>query len=95
MRVSKAQMKRRNANVWASPFNAIFVVALGLEGSLDDAKDRAIRLAHTFLITECGLNPFEAYAYCCARVEIRLGGPASPVALAVVPDVNLCPASAA
>jgi hypothetical protein len=38
--------------------------------------------AWAWLIGECGLDPFEAYAYASARLEMRLGGPASPIVLA-------------
>jgi amidase len=67
----------------------IFVVALEVEGKLEDAQERAMQQAHTFLMQECRLDPFEAFAYCCARVSIRLGGPASPIMLAVVPDIQV------
>jgi amidase len=74
------------------PGATIFVVALGVDGKLEDAQDRAMQQAHTFLMHECGLDPFEAFAYCCARVGSRLGGPASPIMLAVVPDIKVDPA---
>lgn len=42
--------------------------------------------AHDHLVEEYGMDPFEAVAYLSACCDARLGGPASPLALAVVPD---------
>lgn len=44
--------------------------------------------AYDFLAEEVGLAPFDAYAYASARVSLRFGGPASPIVLVVIPDVN-------
>jgi len=62
------------------------VVVLKRKRSLEAAQKRATRRAYRLLTREWGLDPFEAYAYCCARVGVRFGGPASPIVLAVVPD---------
>jgi amidase len=67
--------------------DTLFVVALAGNRSLWEAKERATQLAYDFLILERNLEPAEAFAYCCARVGLRFGGPASPIVLAVVPDV--------
>jgi amidase len=53
---------------------------------LKSARKRATRRAYRLLTRDWGLDPFEAYAYCCARVGVCFGGPASPIVLAVVPD---------
>ena len=39
--------------------------------------------AYRLLIAH-GLDPLDAHAYASAEVELRLGGPASPIVLAVV-----------
>lgn len=62
---------------------------LGLGETLQAAQRCALDQAYELLTGEYGLEPFEAYAYTCARVELRLGGPASPMVLAVVPDPEL------
>jgi amidase len=64
----------------------LFVVALGKHEHLDAAQERAVRIAHQYLTDTFGLDSFEAYSYCCACLEIRFGGPASPIVVAVVPD---------
>lgn len=61
-------------------------LCLGLGDSLEEAHDRALGQAYDLLVEEHGLEPFEAYAYASARVGMRLGGPASPMVLAEVPD---------
>ena len=38
------------------------------------------------LLLAGGLDAFDAYAFASARLEMRFGGPASPIVLAVVPD---------
>jgi amidase len=62
---------------------ATLCVGMGetLEVAQQDALDQAYEL-----LTAGGLTPFEAYAYTSARVGMRLGGPASPIVIAVVPD---------
>jgi len=59
---------------------------LGLGETLDAAHQAALDQAWALLIVGFGLTPFEAYAYASAKVGMRLGGPASPMVLAVVPD---------
>jgi len=62
---------------------------LGMGETLRAAQRCALDQAYELLTGEHGLEPFEAYAYLCARVELRLGGPASPMVLAVVPDPEI------
>jgi amidase len=62
------------------------VVVLRGKHNLKGARKRATRRAYRLLTREWELDAFEAYAYCCARVDVRFGGPASPIVLAVVPD---------
>jgi len=38
------------------------------------------------LVEERGVDPFEAYALISARCDMRLGGPASAIVMAVLPD---------
>jgi amidase len=59
---------------------------LGMGDTLDKAHQVALDLAYDYLVHDLGMAPFVAYAYASARVEMRLGGPASPIVLAVVPD---------
>ena len=58
---------------------------LDLQGTIEQAAQFATRQAYDFLVAEFSLTPFEAYAYVSANVELRLGGPASPMVIAVVP----------
>jgi len=62
-------------------------MCLGLGATVDEARQSAIDQAYE-LLTALGLQPFDAYAYASARVSLRLGGPASPMVLAVVPDLD-------
>jgi amidase len=62
-------------------------MCLGLGATFDEAQQSAIDQAYELLIA-LGLQPFGAYAYTSARVSLRLGGPASPMVLAVVPDLD-------
>ncbi len=55
-------------------------------GGIAAAYDRAVGQAFDYLTRECGLDPFDAYAYLCARVSTRFGGPAGSLVLAVIPD---------
>lgn len=64
---------------------AVFV---GLGDDLDVATRAAVDMAFDYLVDEVGLEPFDAYAYVSARVGVRFGGPAAPLVLAVVPDVE-------
>lgn len=64
----------------------ICVAPLNKKGTLEQACLRAIEQAYELLTSEYALDPFEAQAYISARVDLRMGGPASPTVLAVVPD---------
>ncbi len=59
---------------------------LGLEESIEQASVQATRMAFDLLVQDFSLTPFEAYAYVSAVVELQLGGPASPIVIAIVPD---------
>lgn len=61
---------------------------LGMGQTLAAAQEHALDQAFALLTSDFCLDPPEAYAYICARVELRLGGPASPMVLAVVPDIE-------
>jgi amidase len=66
---------------------ATIEVVIGSEDdSLEDLQEIAVRRAYDHLQQEYGLSPLEAYTYCCARVGLRLGGPACPIVLALIPD---------
>jgi hypothetical protein len=53
--------------------------------TLEEAQQAALDHAFDALLAQ-GLDDFDAYAYASARLELRFGGPASPIVLAVVPD---------
>jgi len=59
---------------------------VGMGDTLDAAGQCALDQAYTLLTEDYGLEPLVAYAYASARVGLRLGGPASPMMLAVVPE---------
>lgn len=59
---------------------------LGIADSFDDAHALALDQAYDHLVDERGIDPFEAYALISARCEMRLGGPASAIVMAVLPD---------
>jgi amidase len=61
---------------------------LGMGTTLEQAHQCALDHAWTYLTRDLGLEPFAAYAYASARVSMRLGGPACPLVLAVVPDLE-------
>jgi amidase len=61
---------------------------VGLGDTLEAAAQCAIEQAYELLTRDRGLDPLTAYAWASARVGLRLGGPASPMMLAVVPDVE-------
>lgn len=63
---------------------ATVVVGLGAtaEGSWADAVQQAL----TVLCDVHGMEPFAAYAYLSAAVDLSTGGPASPMTLARIPD---------
>jgi hypothetical protein len=51
-----------------------------------DNRSTALLDAYRYLVNEKGLTLHEAFAYVCAKVDIRFGGPAGAVVLACVPD---------
>ena len=70
---------------------------MGMGADLNAAIQTAMDQAYALLVEEWGMEPFDAYAYASARVGVRLGGPASPMALACVPwpaDLRTTPAPA-
>lgn len=58
---------------------------LGMGATLEEAHQAALDHAFDALLAG-GLDAFDAYAFASARLEMRFGGPASPIVLAVVPD---------
>jgi amidase len=60
-------------------------VCIGLGNKLEQAELKAIDQAYEVLTEELGLQPLEAFAYASSSLELRLGGPASPIALAYIP----------
>jgi hypothetical protein len=54
--------------------------------SYEQAHQTALDQAFDFLVNERGMDSFEAYAYTSATVDMRLGGPATKIVIAVVPD---------
>ncbi len=59
---------------------------VGMGDTLEKAHQVALDEAYNLLINERGLEPFDAYAFASAVVDMRLGGPATAIVLAVVPD---------
>jgi amidase len=59
---------------------------LGMADTLEKAHQIALDEAYSLLINERGLEPFDAYAFASAVVDMRLGGPATAIVMAVVPD---------
>lgn len=64
--------------------NSTYCVGMG--ETLEKAHQAALDEAFDLLVEGKGLDPFDAYAYVSACVDMRLGGPATGVVLAVVPD---------
>jgi len=62
------------------------VTMIGLGGTLEEARAEAVRQAFDFLVQDRALDPFAAYAYVSSAVDLTLGGPASPMVLARVPE---------
>jgi amidase len=60
-------------------------ICVGIGGTHEEAYQSAIDQAYDLLVAD-GLELFDAYAFASARVGMRLGGPAAPIVLAVVPD---------
>jgi len=61
---------------------------LGMSDTLEKAHQIALDEAYTLLTREMGMASFDAYAYASACVDMRLGGPACAIVMAVVPDVS-------
>ena len=59
---------------------------LGMADTLEKAHQIALDEAYALLINDWRLDPFDAYAYASASVDMRLGGPATGIVMAVVPD---------
>ncbi len=59
---------------------------LGMGDTLAAAHQVALDEAYKLLTAEWGLEAFDAYAYASAAVDMRLGGPATALVMAVVPD---------
>lgn len=62
------------------------ILFLGQGADLAAAHQHAVDRAWSYLVDERGLEPFEAYAYASARLEMRFGGPASAMVLAGLPE---------
>jgi len=62
------------------------IYCLGMADTLEKAHQIALDEAYSLLINERGLEPFDAYAFASAVVDMRLGGPATAIVMAVVPD---------
>lgn len=63
-------------------------LCMGMGDTLEQAHQSALDQAYALLVETFGLDPFVAYAYASARVSMRFGGPACPIVLAVVPDLD-------
>lgn len=61
---------------------------IGMADTLEKAQQIALDEAYDLMTLEWGLEPFEAYAYASACVDMRLGGPATAIVMAVVPDIE-------
>jgi amidase len=59
---------------------------LGMNDDYKIAHQIALDAAFAYLTGELGMSAFDAYAYASARIDMRLGGPATVVVMAVVPD---------
>lgn len=59
---------------------------IGIASTYDEAHHSAIDQAFDYLVNDRGMEPFEAYAFVSAAVDMRLGGPADRIIMAVVPD---------
>jgi amidase len=59
-------------------------ICIGVASTFEEARVAALDQAFDVLTRELG--PFDAYKYMSARVDVRFGGPTSPIVLAVVPD---------
>jgi amidase len=61
-------------------------IVMGMSESWADSHQSAMDQAYAALVDEHGMEPFDAYAYTSARVDMRFGGPAAAIVLAVIPD---------
>jgi amidase len=61
---------------------------LGMADTLAQAHQIALDEAYHLLVGDWNLDPFDAYAYVSACVDMRLGGPATSIVMAVVPDIQ-------
>ena len=59
---------------------------LGIAEGYPDAHALALHQAHDHLVRDRGMSDFDAYAYASACCDMRLGGPASTIVMAVLPD---------
>jgi len=58
------------------------ILYAGMDPDITPAHQHAVDRAWAHLVGDRGLEPFEASAYASAKLEMRLGGPASPIVLA-------------
>jgi amidase len=61
---------------------------LAMADTLAQAHQVALDEAYNLLVNDWKLDPFDAYAYVSACVDMRLGGPATAIVMAVVPDME-------
>lgn len=61
---------------------------LGMGDTLEKAYQAALDSSFALLTGEMGMSDFDAYAYASAAVDMRFGGPATSIVMAVVPDVG-------
>ncbi|MDX2139565.1 MAG: acetamidase/formamidase family protein [Chloroflexota bacterium] len=59
---------------------------LGMAETYEAAHAIALDEAFDYLTQVRGMDDFEAYAFCSAAVDMRLGGPATRIVMAVIPD---------
>ena len=61
------------------------VYCIGMADTLEKAHQVALDEAYILLTQDWGLDPMTAYVYASACVDMRLGGPATSIVMAVVP----------
>jgi amidase len=61
---------------------------IGIAKNLVKAHQIALDEAYRLLTQDWKLSPFDAYAYASACVDMRFGGPATSIVMAVVPDIQ-------
>jgi amidase len=59
---------------------------IGMGETYEAAHASALDQAYEHLVTVRGMESFEAYAYISATCDMRLGGPATTIVMAVLPD---------